>query len=265
MVIFAKIIQLGLDATKIDRGFGLPAYLCLKLLNLLFTDKLIMKKLFTIFAILYTAHLFGQAAFSVTPLNPQESYGPDADDPKAENTIVNHTSVAKNIRWERTIINLTADCETYVCDPQYCYGPASSEKTFPLPANGEGNISVHLLLPDVISATTVVRLKYYDELNPADSIISVYTVSTVVTGAEEAAAAARIKLYPNPTVESFTLENADMVSAVRIFALDGRQVSRFEAEPSQVYSLANQPAGSYIVVMENKQGQVVKSTEVSKR
>ena len=213
-----------------------------------------MKKLFTIIGFFCAAQLFAQATFSITPLNPQASYGPDADDPKAENTIVNLTSVAKNIRWERTIINLTADCETYVCDPLYCYGPGSSVKTFPLPANGSGNISVHLLIPDAISATTVVRLKYYDELIPADSIIAIYTVSTVVSGTEEEAAAARIKLYPNPTVESFTLENADMVSAIRIFSLDGRQVSRMEAEPSQVYSLAGQPTGSYIIVMENQKG-----------
>ena len=78
-------------------------------------------------------------------------------------------------------------------------------------------------------------------------------------------AAARINLFPNPTVESFTLENAEMVAAVRIFSLDGRQVSRIEAEPSQVYSLASQPAGSYIVVMENKKGDVVKSLEIRKQ
>ena len=256
---------MGLASTKIDRGFGLPTYLCLKLLNLLITDKFMMKNLFTLIAFLCCAQLFGQAVFSIAPLNPQATYGSDADDPKAENTIYNLTTTAKNIRWERTILNLSADCETYVCDPLYCYGPSASAKTFPLDPSGTGNISVHLLLPDVISATTVVRLKFFDESNPADSIVTVYTVSTEVVGTEEEAAAARIKLFPNPTVESFTLENADLVSAIRIFSLDGRQVSRMEAEPSLVYSLAGQPTGSYIIVMENQKGQVLRSMEVRKQ
>lgn len=224
-----------------------------------------MKNLFTLLALFLCAQVFGQSAFSISPLNPTEVYGVDADDPKAENSIVNQTNVSKNITWERTIINLTQDCFTYVCDPTYCYGPASSVKTFALAPNAVGNISVHLLLPDFIPATTVVRLKFFDSQNPADSLITVYTVSTEVTSTEEEIAAADIKLFPNPTVESFTLENADMISAVRVFSLDGRQVSRFEAEPSQVYSLAGQPAGSYIVVLENAKGQVLRSMEVRKQ
>lgn len=223
-----------------------------------------MKNLFTLFALFCCAQAFGQSAFSISPLNPTEVYSIDADDPKAENTIVNQTGLSKNISWERTIINLSEECYTYVCDPAYCYGPTAEAKTFTLGPNAFGYVSVHLLLPDFIPATTVVRLKFYDEQNPADSTITLYTVSTEVSGTEEQAAAAAIKLFPNPTVESFTLENADMIASVRIFALDGRQVSRFEAEPSQVYSLAGQPAGSYIVVMENAKGQVLRSVEVRK-
>lgn len=265
MVIFAKIIQLGLAPTKIDRGFGLLAYLCLKLLNLLFTDKFMMKNLFTLLTALCCSTLFAQNTYSILPLYPQETYGPDADDLKAENTITNLSPIVKNIRWERTVITLTPDCETQVCDLEYCYSPAVSTKTFELGPNEIGPLSVHLLLPDLISATAVVRLKFYDINNPADSLISVYTISTVVTGTEEEAAAANINLFPNPTAESFTLKNADLVSAIRIFTLDGRQITRTEAEPSQVYSLATQPAGTYIVVMENKQGNFVKAIEVRKQ
>ncbi|MCC6279634.1 MAG: T9SS type A sorting domain-containing protein [Saprospiraceae bacterium] len=224
-----------------------------------------MKNLFTLLAVLCCSTLFAQNTYSIAPLFPQETYGPDADDLKAENTIVNLSPDVKSIRWERTVITLTPDCETQVCDLEYCYSPAVSTKTFELGPNEAGPLSVHLLLPDVISATAVVRLKFYDINNPADSIISVYTISTLVTGTEEEAAAARINLFPNPTVESFTLENAEMISAIRIFSLDGRQVSRMEAEPSQAYSLANQPAGTYVVVMENKQGNYVKAIEVRKQ
>ncbi len=223
-----------------------------------------MKNLFTLFALVCCASLFGQSTFSIEPLNPTAVYDANADDPKAENIITNLTSGNNHISWERTIINITQDCDTYVCDPVYCYGPNAQAKTFTLSANDTGLVSVHLLLPDVMSATTVVRLKFFDTQNPADSIITVYTVSTEVTGTDEQAAAAAINLFPNPTVESFTLANADMISAIRIFSLDGRQVSRFEAEPSQVYSLAGYPAGAYIVVMENAKGQVVRSVEVRK-
>jgi hypothetical protein len=224
-----------------------------------------MKNLFTLITLFCGVQLFGQATFTISPLNPSEIYGPDADDLKAENHIVNQTNVAKHMRWERTELNLTPDCYTQVCDLTLCYSPNVSTQTFDLAPNENGPLSVHLLLPDVIEANAVVRIKYYDVDNPADSLISIYTISTLVTGTEEQAAAANIKLFPNPTVESFTLENADIVSAVRIFALDGRQVSRFNAEPSQVYSLAGQSAGSYIVVLENKQGRVLRAVEVRKQ
>ena len=57
----------------------------------------------------------------------------------------------------------------------------------------------------------------------------------------------------------------DQVAAVRIFTLDGRQVTRMNTVPSQVYSLAGQPAGSYIVALENAKGRVVRAMEVVKR
>ncbi len=224
-----------------------------------------MKNLFTLVALLGFTQLFGQATFNIAPLNPSEVYGPDSDDLKAENHITNLTDQVKTIRWERTEINLTPDCLTQVCDLIYCYSPSVSTKTFELGPNENGPLSVHLLLPDVIEANAVVRVKYYDVNNPADSIVSVYTISTLVTGTEEEAAAANIRLFPNPTVESFTLENADQVAAVRIFTLAGRQVTRMNTVPSQVYSLAGQPAGSYIVALENAKGRVVRAMEVVKR
>lgn len=223
-----------------------------------------MKNLFTLLALFCGATLFGQSAFSIEPLNPTAVYGVNADDPKAENIIQNLTGGNLHVSWERSIINITPECETYVCDPAYCYGPNAEAKTFTLTANDTGLVSVHLLLPDFIPATTVVRLKFFHAQNPADSVITVYTVSTQVSSTEEQAAAAGIKLFPNPTVESFTLSNADMIAAVRVFSLDGRQVSRFDAEPSQVYSLAGLTAGSYIVVLENEKGKVLRSMEVRK-
>lgn len=252
-------------STKIGRGFVVPIYLCLKLLNLLIRDKFMMKNLFTLIALFCGVQLFAQATFSITPLNPSEIYGPDSDDLKAENHIVNNTNQAKTLRWERTEINLTPDCYTQVCDLTLCYSPNVSTQTFELAPGESGPLSVHLLLPDVIDATAVVRVKYYDVNNPSDSLISVYSITTLTTGTEEQAAAANIKLFPNPTVESFTLEHADMIAAVRIFGLDGRQVSRMEAEPSQAYSLAGLPSGSYIVALENGKGQVVRAMEVRKK
>lgn len=224
-----------------------------------------MKNLFTLIAVLCCAHLFAQASFNLNPLNPTEAYGSGADDLKAENIISNSSGTNKTLRWERTIISLTADCEVQVCDLNLCYSASVSTKTFALNAGVSGPISVHLRPLDDFSASTVVRLKFYDVDNPADSLISIYTISSEITGTAEEAAAAQIKLFPNPTVESFTLDHADMIAAVRIFTLDGRQVARLTATPGQVYSLANQPGGTYIVVMENKQGNYLKSVEVHKQ
>jgi hypothetical protein len=226
-----------------------------------------MKNLFSLLFVALAAPMFAQGIFSVAPLNPSAVYPLSADDPKAENRVTNNASTTKNIRWERTIIDLCSDgCDTYVCDPVYCYGPNASAKTFPLESGAQGLVSVHLLRNDpALNGWAVVRLKFFDVDNPADSLLSVYTVNAQTVSTAEQTAAAQVKLYPNPTVDFFTLENAEVVAAIRVFSLDGRQTAYWTADTNQQYSLAGHNAGNYIVVLESKAGQALRAIEIVKQ
>ena len=55
------------------------------------------------------------------------------------------------------------------------------------------------------------------------------------------------------------------VAGVRLFALDGRQVAYFEPSAGQRYSVADQPAGTYIVALLAKNGKVFQAVEVRKQ
>ncbi len=224
-----------------------------------------MKKLLLLCFSLFATAAFAQATFQ---MNPDTVYTPvelDNTDIEAHNLMTNLTSTNRDIKWERTIISMDPDTlETQICDPVACFASWIDTHTFILTADTTIPMIVHLLKDLDQDASGIVQLKFTDLADPNNPQYSYYVFNSAASGTHEQLPAANVKLYPNPVVESFSLENADEVSRVRVFSIDGRQVAIFTAAPGQTYSIADQPIGAYIVALESKTGKVFQAVEVRK-
>lgn len=222
-----------------------------------------MKQLFTI-SLLLLVQTWGLQAqsFGVTP-NPSSVIAPPSDtDVENHNDLNNKGPFAKTMRWTRTEVFLSdPSLQTQVCDNIACYLPSVSSKTFPLDGNETISIIVHMLNPNSLPAQAIVHLKFSNENVPTDTLTAVYLFDATVS-ANEPVGNAGIKVFPNPTSDYFQLQDANEVTEVRMYSLDGRLVMQRNATPDQRYTLNNFTPAAYVVALVNAQGKIIQATEL---
>jgi hypothetical protein len=225
-----------------------------------------------IFTLLLVLGLFqtlgAQSAYHVYP-NPCDTITTsDTYDSPAHGEIKNVSNTTIAVKWERHEVFLTPNITTAVCDPVTCWFPGVNSKNFQLEPDSFGQLTVHFYNAAFDPApgqagSGIVHLKLTNLNNAADTLTAVYTYSTL-TGTKDLPAPT-VKLFPNPTADFFTLEQAEEVASMRLFTLDGRIVARFESSADNTYSIANQPVGNYVLSFEDKNGQLFQAVEIHKR
>lgn len=181
-------------------------------------------------------------------------------------TITNLTNNTHTFRWTRNVINITGGCETQVCDINLCYTPPVSTRFFELEPNATGPMTMYFLNYDsIVGANGVIHMKMVNEDVPTDSVVVTFLFTSPLSSTDNPLPKANVKIFPNPTTDYFMLDNADAVHRVRLFSLDSREVARFTATPGEQYSVAEQPAGAYIIVLEDKEGRVFQAAELVRR
>lgn len=210
--------------------------------------------------------LFAQSTFRVSATEVWTIAPHTEQDVEGHVEITNRTSQMQRIRWTRTEVKITPGCQSQVCDLNVCYTPFVSTQTFDMQPSQSGTIIMHFLNYDtILGAEAVIRLKLNNENQPADSVVVTFLFTSPLSNTNNPLPPAVVKAYPNPTTDGFWLANADDVRAVRVLALDGREVARFIPAPGQYYSLAGQPKGNYILVLEDAQQRAFQALEIVRR
>jgi hypothetical protein len=224
-----------------------------------------MKNLLLLAFSLFATASFAQATFSMNPDTASVTVDIYETDIEAHNEMTNLTSSSRQIKWERTIISMDPDTlQTQVCDPIACFASWVDTHTFTLEANATIPMIVHLLKKLEQDASAIVQLKITDLAAPDNPQFSYYIFNSESSSTDDLLPAANVKLFPNPVTEYFTLENAEEVARIRVFATDGRRVAEFAPLAGQQYSIADQPAGNYVVALESKSGQVFQAISIRK-
>jgi hypothetical protein len=167
------------------------------------------------------------------------------------------------IKWTRTILVNPDNWPVQVCDPEACFASWIDTNTFPLVTDTV--IIVHLLNEDFEEPYyAVVQLEFMDLANPTESQFSYYIFYIGTVGTDEQQPAANVKLFPNPVVESFSLENAADVHRIVVFSTDGRQVATFQPSAEQTYSLNGLPTCAYAVALEAQNGKIFQVISIRK-
>lgn len=212
--------------------------------------------------------LVAQVNFTITP-NPKVVTVPNpptVTDVVAHAKIKNLTNEPRTFKWTRTVLDISPDCKTQICDRNYCYLASVSTKQFTMLAQEDSTLDVHLVSNDpVVPALccAIVHLKVEEVGNPDNALTGIYIFEGCTSGTTTVGGAS-MRLFPNPAADFFALENAENVAAIRVFSMDGRVVKEFEAVPGSRYPIADLPAGSYILSLQNPQNEVVGALELKK-
>lgn len=205
-----------------------------------------------------TVHAFEFTPDTVSVISPS-----NVTEAIAELEIKSLSATDLTLRWQREVISLTQSCATKVCDLNACYPEQTSTKQFVLSAGAEGLISVHLVNDHQVDAQAIVRLDMWDVNNPADTIPTFYLFNATAVGTQEPLPAANVKVFPNPTTDYFTLQNTNEVARVRLLDFHGREITVFNPNTNNTYSVAEQPAGNYLLVIEDNKGRAFQIVQLN--
>ena len=118
-----------------------------------------MKRLLYAITLSAFISLSGFAQFTLTPTSVQHNPAATETDSHADITIKNTTTSTKTYKWERTVISISPDCQTQMCDINSCYLPGTSTKNFDLAGGANGTLSLHFLNPTgLIGCADVVQV-----------------------------------------------------------------------------------------------------------
>ncbi len=229
-----------------------------------------MKKSYTLSLLLFLAAqaVFGQINFVITP-NPKIVIVPNpptVTDVVAHAKIKNLTNEPRTFKWTRTVLDISPDCKTQVCDRNYCYLASVSTKQFTMLAQEDSTLDVHLVSTDPIVPAlccAIVHLKVEEVGNPDNTLTGIYLFEGCTVGTSTVGAAP-VRLFPNPATSFFSLENAENVATIRVFSMDGREVKQFETAPGGQYPIEELPIGTYILSVQNRNGEIIGALELRK-
>ncbi|MCC6411813.1 MAG: T9SS type A sorting domain-containing protein [Saprospiraceae bacterium] len=226
-----------------------------------------MKQVFTtlVLGFLLCQVAMAQATFKIEPNPSSINVAPTVLDAAAKSKVINLTGGNKNMRWERTIIELPANISSLVCDKNLCWASGVSTKDFLLTPGDSATMDAHFLNPLELTASAIVHIKVSNLADPTNDFVNGVYLYNQSTSTSNPLPAADVKLFPNPVVDQFTLSNDQDVAAVRVYSLDGRQVAAYNASADHQYNLATQAAGTYIVSLLAADGRTFQAIQVNKQ
>ncbi len=155
-----------------------------------------------------------------------------------------------------------------VCDINLCYawGGIQGSPSLPNHLPGGGDIIFKMRVRHIDEGTAmngagyvILRLFSDPEFTNEVAVSLIPTVSTSETEFSD------LSIYPNPTMDLFRIKNDDNITSVSVFNIIGRKVGYFQHSKGLSHNVSDLKAGMYIVRLNDKNGEVVKSMRLSKR
>ena len=185
-----------------------------------------------------------------------------------EITIMNNSDESMELYWiYEPADDYPENWRTQLCDLNLCYDWNSFNSSAVLPNVIESGQEVtftikvkHITEGMFISGSSCGILRLFDDPDKTNEV-----TATVCTTSTDELEADDLVIYPNPTSESFQLKNDDAVSTISIYNIVGRLVKTVNHSQGMVHDVTTLRTGMYLVRLENKNGDVLKSMRLSKR
>ncbi len=223
-------------------------------------------KNFLLFALLFFSYTIS-AQLEVTPNPIVEWEVVSGTEIVGKAKVKNTSNVVKEYTWERTVLDNCNNDQTWFCDPNLCYIPSVSTQVFTLDPGAEGPFELHATFNDPDNRDLVVQIKVY-ETNNADIVVDAmyeFESGNCIGVNVDEVELKDIKLFPNPTTDHFTLTNVIGVQNVIIHNIIGTPLKQYIAQENATYSISDLPAGVYMVLLNDANGNNIGSKRVFKQ
>jgi len=153
------------------------------------------------------------------------------------------------------------------------WGQLSNFATFPLTIEGEGNSHFNMRVrPNLVAGCGVYRVKitpYSDTTNILTTGIFNLKIN-VDADCNELVATKNVnrstaKIFPNPTTDYFSITENPDVKSIQIFDILGKEMAVSSFQNGDAINISNFPNGLYLVRMLDDDGDVLKTTRLTKR
>ncbi|MEM6964203.1 MAG: T9SS type A sorting domain-containing protein [Bacteroidota bacterium] len=205
---------------------------------------------------------------------------------KIKTNIFNNTASESSLRWEIVSIDAPAEWRPQLCVNDESGGCFAWDVLFNVDIDDPSGINVPLVIapndnsifelavrPSSVAAcgTYEIRVTTTDDLNTEVAKgtftfrFNVDANCEAITTSTENFNKASIKIFPNPTVDFFTITDNPFVREIQIFNIIGKQMSTVAFQNGNAINVSNFPNGLYLVRMLDKDGDVLKTTRLTKR
>jgi len=183
-------------------------------------------------------------------------------------TIANNGSESTEIFWNyEPAENYPDDWKTQICDLNFCYDWNNLESltNFPNVVDAGQEVTFTLKVKNIIETLTVTGsscgvLTLFDDPDKSNEV-----AATVCTTAANDLNVEDLVIYPNPTTESFQIKNDAAISSISLYNIVGRLVKSFNHSDGMIHDVTDLRSGMYLVRLEDKNGDILKSMRLSKR
>ena len=224
-----------------------------------------VRNLLHTFILLLVANL----AISQIDLDPQsiEFVGEGQESITKYINISNNTGGTLNLYWEFVPADsYPEEWVTQICDINLCYAPDKLQSSSAMPNVIEDGTTVEFSFKvwnnnGNVDGTSYGILNLYDDPDFTNLVASSSEPITSTNNIN----VQDLVIYPNPSTEFIQIKNDSEVGSISIFNVVGRLVSTLNHTEGMVHDITALRTGMYLVRLENKNGEVIKSMRLSKK
>lgn len=203
-------------------------------------------------AFLTGLHQLSKAQISITPNSVVlDEVDIEEFDVVAHSIFRNESNRPGTFVWKRTVLEISEDWTTAVCDVNTCYNPVVNTAEFDLGAESEGILDVHVY-PGGFEGAAIIELLVYDITNEANEAKGYYYFNRQATSTVERINN-KLKIYPNPVSDQVFIEaESGIVDFVEIHNIQGQVVHAQKMFSGNNLYVSHIPSGNYILRMFDK-------------
>ncbi|MBK9270945.1 MAG: T9SS type A sorting domain-containing protein [Saprospiraceae bacterium] len=183
------------------------------------------------------------------------------------NKVANRHTRSIELLWERIDVSLTEGWEAYVCDNLNCYPSfvtrCPEENYNAVEPNALMNLDVHVADHE-IEGSAHVEVYVFERQDTTQKLKVDYLFNKSLS-TKGPARTQLIRMYPNPTQNSFTVDFNYGLSRIEIYNIMGKKLLGFNAIQGKSYDISMLTDGIYMVRLVGQNQQVVKTLKLYKR
>ena len=247
--------------------------------------RFVMKKIILLSGLILAGMFHLQAQITIEPETLDASFT-SADltnnwlDLETHVSVTNTSNETIEIKWEREIpANCPDTWETQVCDNNLCYGFATSTNyeeggimsPFVLDPGETFSIFAFHIWPHMTAGCCQPKI-HFSLIDDPTNILATLTVNASVNDAscfgtptEETSLLNGVALFPNPSFGQFTLTNNEVIKHLTIYNILGKQMKQVNYSNGDYVDVSELANGLYLVALQNKNGQTLKTLRLAKR